>query len=156
MLQNFNSEKSVILKINVLDYMTADMLSQSDEKGNLHSVVFFFSKMFSEKCNYKIYDKELLIIVKAFKEWYFKIYGTADSVTVLINYKNLKYFIIICKLNCCQVCWNEFFSEFNFNIIYWSEVINSVVDIFIHCVDDCSHNKKNLWNAHQYQIIFKG
>ena len=118
MLQNFNLEKPVILKTDVSDYVTADMLSQSNEKGNLHSVTFFSSKMSSEKCNYEIYDKELLIIVKAFKEWCFKIYGTADSVTVLTDYKNLKYFIIICKLNCCQACWNEFLSKFNFNIIY--------------------------------------
>ena len=67
-LQNFNSEKPVILKTDVSDYVTANILSQSDEKGNLHSVTFFSSKMFSEECNYKIYDKELLTIVKTFKK----------------------------------------------------------------------------------------
>ena len=109
--------------------------------------------MFLKKCNYKIYDKELLIIVKAFEEWCFKIYDIFDSVIVLTDHKNLKYFIIICKLNCCQVCWNEFFSEFNFNIIYWLEVINSVTDALICCAGDNSCNEKNPCNAHQYQII---
>ena len=155
MLQNFNSEKPVTLETDASDYVTADVFSQSDEKENLHSVIFFFSKMFSEKCNYEIYDKELLIIVKTFKEWHFKIHGTADSVTVLINYKNLKYFITICKLNCCQACWNEFLSEFNFNIIYQSGVINSVTDALICCVGNCLCNEKNSQNAYQYQIIFE-
>ena len=68
MLQNFNLKKSVIFKTDALDYVTADMLSQLNEKKNLHLITFFFSKMFSEECNYEIYDKELLIIVKAFEE----------------------------------------------------------------------------------------
>ena len=154
-LQNFNSEKSVTFETDVSDYVTADVFSQPDEKGNLHSVAFFFSKMSSEKCNYEIYNKELLTIIKAFKEWHFKIYGTADSVTMLINHKNLKYFTIIYKLNHCQVCWNEFLSEFNFNIIYQSEAINNVTDAFTCYAGDCLCNKKNLWNAHQYQIILE-
>ena len=68
MLQNFNSEKSVILKTDVSDYMITDVLSQSDKKGNLHPVIFFFSKMSLKEYIYKIYDKKLLIIVKAFEE----------------------------------------------------------------------------------------
>ena len=143
MLQNFNLKKPVIFKINLLNYITANMLSQLNEKGNLHLMIFFFSKMFLKKCNYKIYIKELLIIIKTFKKWCFKIYDTADSVTVFINYKNLKYFIIIYKLNHHQTCWNEFFSKFNFNIIYWSEVINSVVNTFTHHINDDFHNEKN-------------
>ena len=74
---------------------------------------------------------------------------------MLTDHKNLKYFIIIYKLNHCQVCWNEFFSEFNFNIIYWSEAINSVTDTLTHHTGNCLCNEKNLWNAHQYQTILE-
>ena len=117
-LQNFNLEKPVTLKTDASDYVTAGVLSQPDEEGNLHSVAFFSSKMSSEECNYEIYDKELLVIVKAFEEWCSETHGTSDPVTVLTDHKNLEYFTITCKLNCCQACWNEFLSEFNFNIIY--------------------------------------
>ena len=154
-LQNFNLEKPVTFETDASDYVTAGVLSQPDEEGNLHSVAFFSSKMFSEECNYEIYNKELLIIVKAFEEWHFKIHGTADPVTMLTNHKNLKYFITTHKLNHHQACWNEFLSEFNFNIIYWLEVINSVTDALTCCAGDSPHNEKDLWNAHQYQIIFK-
>ena len=99
--------------------------------------------MSSEECNYKIYNKELLIIVKAFEKWCSEIYSTADSVIMLIDYKNLKYFIITCKLNHHQVCWNEFLLEFNFNIIYQLEVINSVADALTCHADDCLCNEKD-------------
>ena len=150
MLQNFNSEKPVIFKTDDSDYMTADVLSQSNKEENLYSVIFFSNKMFLEECNYKIYDKELLIIIKVFKKWCFKIYNTANPVTVLTDYKNLKYFTTICKLNCHQAHWNEFLSEFNFNIIYQLKMINSVANALTCYVNNCPHNKKNLWNAHQY------
>ena len=68
MLQNFNLKKPITFKTDVSDYMITDVLSQSNEKKNLYSVIFFSSKMFSEEYNYKIYNKELLIIVKAFKK----------------------------------------------------------------------------------------
>ena len=136
--------------------MAADVLSQLNKKGNLHPMIFFSSKMSLEKCNYKIYDKEILIIVKTFKEWHFKTYGTADSVIMLINHKNLKYFITTHKLNHHQACWNEFLSEFNFNIIYQPEAINSVTDALTHHAGNCLCNKKNSQNAHQYQIILEG
>ena len=68
MLQNFNSEKPVIFKTNTSDYIITNVFSQLNEKGNFYLIIFFFSKMFSEKYNYKIYDKELLIIIKAFKK----------------------------------------------------------------------------------------
>ena len=48
--------------------MTADVLSQSDKKGNFHLIIFFFNKMSLKEYNYKIYDKEQLIIVKVFKK----------------------------------------------------------------------------------------
>ena len=106
-------------------------------------MTFFSSKMSSEECNYEIYNKELLIIVKAFEEWHSEIFDIADPVTILTDHKNLKYFIITCKLNCYQACWNEFLSKFNFNIIYQSETINSVTDAFICHIGDGFCNKKD-------------
>ena len=59
--------------------------------------------MINIKLNYKIYNKELLTIITAFKKWkvYFKKF--IYSVKVLINYKNLFYFIMIKKLNKRQI-----------------------------------------------------
>ena len=154
MLQNFNLEKPVTVETDASDYVTADVLSQSDEKGNLHPVIFFSNKMSLEECNYEIYNNKLLTIVKMFEEWCSKTHGTADPVTVLTDHKNLEYFTTTCKLNHHQAHWNEFLSEFNFKIIYQSEVINYAADALTCCADDYPHNEKDLWNAHQYQAIF--
>ena len=46
-------------------------------------------KMNLVECNYKIYDKELLAIIRAFKEWRFELASTLDLVKVLSNYQAL-------------------------------------------------------------------
>jgi len=53
------------------------------------------------ECNYEIYDKELLVIVKAFEEWRPELVGNKIDklVQVILDYKALKYFISIKYLN---------------------------------------------------------
>ena len=49
--------------------------------------------------NYNIYNKELLGIVTALKEWRAFLYSTIELFRVIIDYKNLVVFLITKKLN---------------------------------------------------------
>ena len=49
--------------------------------------------------NYNIYNKELLGIVTALKEWRAFLYNTIKLFRVITNYKNLVKFLIIKELN---------------------------------------------------------
>jgi len=62
-LKHFDSIREVILKMNFLNYVNDEVLSQYDDEDILHSVIFYSKNMISAKCNYKIYDKELLTII---------------------------------------------------------------------------------------------
>ncbi len=57
-----------MIKINALNYVFEDILSQYDENEILHSVAYFSKKHNSIECNYEIYDKEFIIIVCTFKK----------------------------------------------------------------------------------------
>ena len=48
--------------------MIDDVLFQRNAAEVWQLVVYFFKKMIFAECNYEIYDKKLLIIVKIFKE----------------------------------------------------------------------------------------
>lgn len=63
--------------------------------------MFMSKKMFSAKCNCKIYDKELLAIIKVFEQWRPKLIETLieDPIYVIIDYKNLDYFMSTKDLN---------------------------------------------------------
>ena len=69
MLTSFNLNLKIWIEIDVFDYVIATILSQRDANDVIRLVAFMFKKMFLAKCNYEIYDKELLIIMRAFEKW---------------------------------------------------------------------------------------
>jgi hypothetical protein len=66
-LKHFDSIKEAILKTDFLNYVNDEVLSQYDDEEILHSVTFYSKNMISAECNYKIYDKKLLIIIRCLK-----------------------------------------------------------------------------------------
>jgi len=44
-------------------------LSQRDNEGVLHPMAYYSKKHSPAECNYNIYDKELMAIIKALEEW---------------------------------------------------------------------------------------
>jgi RNase H-like domain found in reverse transcriptase len=70
------------------------------------------------KCNYEIYDKELLAIIRCFEGWRSELQGSYYPIHMLTDYQNLEYFITIKQLTRRQVYWSEFLSQFDFIIRY--------------------------------------
>ncbi len=66
-LRHFNQTRKIILKIDSFDYVNDEVLSQYDDEEVLHSVTFYSKNMSSAECNYEIYDKKLLAIIRAFE-----------------------------------------------------------------------------------------
>ncbi len=66
-LKHFDSIRKAILKTNFSNYVNDEVLSQYDDEGILHSVIFYSKNMILAECNYEIYDKELLIIICCLK-----------------------------------------------------------------------------------------
>ena len=51
-----------------LDYVSSRVLSQLGNDRSLHSVAFFSKNLNLTECNYEIYDKELLAIIRYFEQ----------------------------------------------------------------------------------------
>ena len=117
-LRPFDWNKEVILETDASDYVSAGVLSQYDDDGVLHPVAFFSKKHSATECNYEIYDKELLAIIRCFEEWRPELEGTPSPVKVITDHRNLEYFMTTKLLNRRQARWSEFLSRFNFKIVY--------------------------------------
>ena len=70
------------------------------------------------ECNYEIYDKELMAIIRCFEECRAELELTPHPIQVLSDYYNLEYFMSMKLLNRRQAWWSEFLSRFNFRITY--------------------------------------
>jgi hypothetical protein len=67
-LRYFDYDKDIIMETDASNYVSAGVLSQYDDDGILHPVAFFSKKHSLAEYNYEIYDKELMVIVRAFEE----------------------------------------------------------------------------------------
>ena len=87
------------IKCDASKYALGAVLTQQDNNGDRHPVAFL-SKTFSEtERNYEIYDRELLAIIRALKEWRHYIQGSGHTTIIYLDHQNLTYFRSTQKLN---------------------------------------------------------
>ena len=70
--------------------------------------------MVPAKCNYHIYDKELLAIIRCFEHWRPELEATELPIQVFTNYQALKTFMKNKELTRRQARYLDILSEFNF------------------------------------------
>jgi hypothetical protein len=119
-LAYYDYTKKSVVETDASDWACGGVLSQYDDDGVLRPVAFFSAKHSLTECNYEIYDKELLAIVKALEEWQPELEGNAhpEPFEIKTDHKNLEYFMTTKNLNQRQMRWAEFLSRFNFRITY--------------------------------------
>jgi hypothetical protein len=117
-LKPFDWTKEAIVETDASDFVSGGVLSQYDDEGVLRPVAFFSKKHSAVECNYEIYDKELLAIIRCLEEWRPELEGTETPIRILSDHRNLEYFMSTKMLNRRQARWSEFLSRYNFRIIY--------------------------------------
>ena len=134
------------------DYVSVKILFQK-KTTSFDLSRFFFKTLLSAKCNYKIYDKELLAIIQCFEKWKSKLQSINELIKILIDHKFLKYFMIIKKLNRRQIKWKEFFADFDFVVFYQTEKIHAKTNLLTKWSNDKSIFEDDDRQKHQLQII---
>ena len=97
--------------------------------------------MLPAECNYHIYDKELLIIIKCLKNWKSELEIICDFFEILTDNQALKHFKTVQKLFFKQYHYFNLISNFDFYIKYYFREINIKADAFIRMSDCISGNK---------------
>jgi len=154
-LMHYNSNLLVTVKIDVFDYVVIEVMSQRDDNEQLRSVIYFSFKMLLAECNYEIYDKKLLAIIRAFEKWRLELKDTLNLIEIIFDHKNLEYFMSIKLFSRRQVKWSEFLFRFNFKIMYHSNELNIQVNAFTRRSEDLFLNEENNHREHQWQIVLK-
>lgn len=66
-LTHHKQRLKTIMKTNFFDYISSKVLSQLGKDKELYFITSFSKNPNSVKCNYKIYNKELLAIIGCFE-----------------------------------------------------------------------------------------
>ena len=80
----------------------------------LHPVAYFSKKHSPAKCNYDVYDKELMAIIKALEEWRPECKGAAYPLKLITDHKNLEYFMAKQLVNRRQARGSELVTRFEY------------------------------------------
>ncbi len=103
-------------------------MSKKNDDGILHPIAFFSQNLLPAECNYEIYDKELLAIVRFLEHWRLELESTDVSVQIFTDHKSLEYFMHTKELTRCQARWAEKLADNNFKIRYQSGKSNGKAD----------------------------
>ena len=104
------------------------ILSQSSPAGDLHPVCFHSRKFTPAELNYPIYDKELLAVVEAFKQWRVSVEGAAHPVCVYTDHKNLEYFSTARTTSRRHARWAATLVAYQYTITYKKGTSNGKPD----------------------------
>ena len=97
-LKIYQLKLETVIKTDILDFALGVYLLQKYQDAQ-YPVAYYSQKIIPLKLNYNIYNKKLLGIVIALKEWRVFLQGIEELFIVKIDYKNLIGFLIIKELN---------------------------------------------------------
>ena len=99
------------------DFANGAILSQQVD-GVWRPVAFRSQSLTEAERNYEIYDKELLAIMEALREWRQYLQGSQEPVEIWTDHQNLTFFREPQKINRRQARWISELSEYNFKLIH--------------------------------------
>jgi len=94
-----NDKNFFKLSTDASDFETGAVLSQKDMQTNLwYPVAFFFKSFNVYERNYKIYNKELLVVIQGLKEYRHHLEGHPYKIEIWLDHQNLTFFRTVQKL----------------------------------------------------------
>ena len=113
----FDAERETIAEVDASKWCVGGTLYQVDDEGVIRPCAFFSKKNSPAECNYEIYDKEMLAIVRCLEEWDAELRSVKEF-EIRSDHKNLEYFMTVRKLTERQMRWSLILSRYNFKISY--------------------------------------
>ena len=118
MLVHWIPDALITIKTDASNCAVAAILSITCSNNEIHPIAFHSCTLSRAELNYDTHDKELLAIFKAFSNWCHYLEGSAQSIDVVTDHKNLEYFSTTKLLTRRQACWSEFLCQFNLAVWY--------------------------------------
>ena len=87
-----DTTKPFFIMINASLTASGGVLMQKDSNGDLHPCAYHSATFSLAEQNYDIYDRELITVIQALKEWHHYLTGTEHPIMVTMDHKNLGYF----------------------------------------------------------------
>jgi len=92
-------DKEMRVEVDALEYATEGVLFMKCEDEKWRPVAFISKSLNEAERNYKIHNKEILVIIRCLDKWRHLLEGAQNKFEIWSDHKNLEYFISSQKLN---------------------------------------------------------
>jgi len=116
-LAQFDYDRETRIETDSSGWCIGGTLQQLSDQGLWTPCAFYSKKNNPAECNYEIYDKEMLAIIRCLEEWDAELRGV-QSFEIHTDHKNLEYFMTVRKLTERQMRWSLILSRYNFLIVH--------------------------------------
>ena len=125
LLIQFDNTRETVLETNASIWCIEGTLSQYID-GVLRPCVYYSKKNSPTECNYEIYDKEILTIIRCLEKWDAELRSVEFEIRT--DHKNLEYFTTVKKLRERQIKWSLILFKYDFVINYITGKSNERAD----------------------------
>jgi hypothetical protein len=126
-----------ILKVDASNYATGAVIWQiQDDKKNL--IDTDSKAMDDAQRDYPIYDKEMLVVIRAIKKWQHLLLGTKEPFEIMKDHQNLMYYQQLQNLMQRQAWWAAILSKHHFKMKHMKGNANRKADALLRRDD---HNQ---------------
>jgi len=155
-LHHWVPDRPVIIETDASNYALVAILSIELESGEIHPVAFHSCSFNSMELNYDVHNKELFAIYEVFRIWQHYLDGSALSIDVVTDHKNLEYFSTTKILNRWQARWSKCLCQFNLAIRFRSEKLGTKLDALTRQWDVYAKEEGNNYakvNPHNFRPV---
>ena len=104
------------MEVDASDYATGEVLSIECKDRKQRPVAFLSKSLNQTERNYKIHDKEMLVVIRGLENWRHLLEDTKYKFKIWTDHKNLGYFMKMQKLNQRQAQQALYLFRFNFTL----------------------------------------
>jgi len=138
-LRTFDPDRTTIVETDSSGWCVGGTLLQEDDDGLLRPCAYYSKKNAPAECNYEIYDKEMLAVVRCLEEWDAEL-RSVRHFQVHTDHKNLEYFMTVRQLTERQMRWSLTLSKYNFTFSYVPGKLNVRADALSRREQDMPKN----------------
>ena len=134
------------VEVDASGFATGGVLLQQHEDTLWHPVAFRSASMDPAERNYEIYDREMLGIIEALKDWRNFLEGLPQTFEIVTDHRNLEYWRSAQDLSRRQARWSLWLSRFHFLLTHRPGKANTQADALSRmpnlAVSDAEDNKQ--------------
>ena len=87
------------MEVDAFAYAVEAILSQKDNQGLKRDIGYYSKALNPAECNYDIWDREFLAVIKALGNWRHLLIGMPHKIIVRTDHANLQYYRLPQKVN---------------------------------------------------------